>query len=253
MRKILFITALVLGMILTTALPTFAEENNSFQTFTLEATEDSIKTFDEVSMIVHNDKSYTVTVENEIPNVESLAENYQIEVNPDTKQYQVVEYNNDNLSISSKDESEVIVSPNARNTRYIRVQATTDDPIGANLAWTINRLVWDYDQTSAYKNSRSGSNCNAANPSSLGTHWYISSCTFSSYSIIDGGRTVTSKLTGSYYNYDFMDNNKRTDVTHNVYLEGYKDGSSYYSATWSKSGEGSGLLDLDVTVNRGTP
>ncbi len=48
-------------------------------------------------------------------------------------------------------------------------------------------------------------NCWAANPSSLGTHWFVNSC-----SVLGPGTNITN--TASYWNYDFGFDNLRTDV-----------------------------------------
>jgi len=61
---------------------------------------------------------------------------------------------------------------------------------------------------------------------------------------------LASDLEADYHNYDFGDANQRTNVSHDVYIEGYHDGSSYYYVTWTKSGEWSSLLDLDVYVTK---
>ncbi|MBO8171624.1 MAG: hypothetical protein H0Z33_07030 [Bacillaceae bacterium] len=138
----------------------------------------------------------------------------------------------------------------ARSTSWIEVKAITDDPVGEDLAWTTHKLTWDHDGTYAYKNSRDGK-CTVAQPSSFGTNWYIDRCAWTYYSVIDGGRTVASDLEADYHNYDFGDDSQRTDVSHDVYIEGYYSGASNYNVTWSKSGEYSSFLDLDVVVNKG--
>ena len=42
-----------------------------------------------------------------------------------------------------------------------------------------------------------------------------------------------------------------TSTVHDVYLEVYGTGASDYTVTWSKSGEYSNLLDLDIYVDDG--
>ncbi len=127
------------------------------------------------------------------------------------------------------------------------VIATTDDPVGADLCESKHQLTWAADGTTAKYVSRTKSAW-AANPSAFDTHWYVDSDKYTALSTIDGGRTVHSSSYAAYHNYDFLDNSKRTDVTHSLTIDGYKTGGFDYYVDWTRSGEASDLLDLDIAT-----
>lgn len=151
---------------------------------------------------------------------------------------------------SSTLESNRLLEDSIILTYWLRVTAITDDPVGVDVNWTSQKVTWDHDGTFAYFNAREG-DCNWANPSPFGTHWFNDSCTWTQYSRIDGGRTIVSDLESAYHNYDFGDDDLKTSTAHDVHLEVYGTGASDYTVTWSKSGEYSSLLDLDIYVDDG--
>lgn len=233
--------------ILSFAISTTASAQYDNQEKSLSPNFGTDKTFEKITLVQDGD-TYTVKVEDKI--FEKGTEAYSIKVDTNTLTYIATELSeNETTQIETKTNLNSI-SPLATTIgKYIQVKAITDDPVGANLAWTTHKLVWNYDGYKVYTNNRDGL-CTAANPSSLGTHWFVDSCVYNGYSIIDLGKTVYSSLTAKYHNYDFMDNSKITNVSHTIYLEGHYTGTSYYSAIWTKSGEGSSLLDLDIVVTK---
>lgn len=101
-------------------------------------------------------------------------------------------------------------------------RVTTYDPIYVSLTETTAHSNWGTIQVRTCKWYRTGLNgCWAANPSSLGTHWYVSSCGKQGPSGGDYGYDFTAL--GSYYNYDFGLNSLMTTVSQyvRIRLAGY--------------------------------
>lgn len=134
------------------------------------------------------------------------------------------------------------------STGYMgRIAIVSEDPPDWDLAETKHGLYWTASGTSAYFHDRE-LNCWAANPSPIDTHWYKSSCKYTGLSTIDGGRTITSSAYASYYNYDFWENDKRTDITHDITIHGYYSGGFDYYWDFTETGEGSYLLDTNAFI-----
>lgn len=92
---------------------------------------------------------------------------------------------------------------------------TTYDPAFVGLTETTADGSWlkvSISETKCRLMDAGTGGCWAANPSSLGTHWFQSSCAFFD------ARTfgVDYNSTGSYYNWDFGLDSLRTDVTQSV-------------------------------------
>lgn len=139
------------------------------------------------------------------------------------------------------------VTPNAIYY-YGWVKAVTDDPPGADLAATTLRLDWvDYGSTIAPTDH--SLKTWAANPSTFGTHWYKDWSTLNNPAQYDSNKKI--RLTGgaNYYNYDFGDDNERTDSKHHIRMDANNDATYSYEVTMTPSGEFSYLLDLDVYTN----
>lgn len=100
------------------------------------------------------------------------------------------------------------------------VQILQEDPLQCKLCRTNQTLVWSHDGSSSSFVSRS-KEAKAWSPTGCGTNWYRNLDQWDGNpSVIDGGRTVTSTNEGGYYNYNFRDNSKRTDVDHSITIEG---------------------------------
>jgi hypothetical protein len=129
-----------------------------------------------------------------------------------------------------------------------RVRLQTKDPVLIVLAETTTQLTWyTYSSGSVVWTSYSDA-CWAANPSSLGTHWYNSYCAYGGpwYS---GSTNVCNDNSGNYYNWDFGVSSWRTDASHFVQLCGRND--AYFNYWWSHtdSGEGSWLIFGSILLN----
>lgn len=104
-------------------------------------------------------------------------------------------------------------------------------------------MTWYGNANDAWTGTRSASAW-AANPSSLGTHWFVNENRYEGF--VDEGKFINSSSYHSYYNWDFLDDDKRTDVWHRVNIRGYNDGYVYYYTQNGKSGEGSSLLSFQL-------
>lgn len=254
MKRIGFIFIVLL--LLSLPLSTSATE---LQTFELVANNDSEKVFKKMEITVDgNDYKIRLKGQKDAKGVEG----YSVKIDIDKQEYTVKKLNTEQLqkylslegeSLTPKDTEKILNDQNAEimsNTSWIQVRAITDDPVGEDLVWTTHRLTWNHNGSFVTKNSRTG-NCTAAFPSKFGTHWYTDRCEWTQYDIIHYGYAVASNIEADYYNYDFGDNSLRTDVSHGIYIEGLQNGSSNYDVTWSRSGEFSLLLDLDIVIDNG--
>lgn len=128
------------------------------------------------------------------------------------------------------------------------VQIMQHDPVECKLCRTNQTLVWSHDGSSSSFVSRS-KEAKAWSPTGCGTNWYRDTDRWDGEpSVIDGGRTVASTNEGGYYNYNFRDDSKVTNVDHSITIEGYQDGGAYYIDVVNKSGEYSGLLHSHTTA-----
>lgn len=127
----------------------------------------------------------------------------------------------------------------------VAVQAITDCLAGYDFCKTTLVLTWNNPSSLTI-------NAWAANPSDLGTHWYVNyyskSGPYYVFNIIYNQWVTTGSGYASYYNYDFMDPSLRTDVSHSICIDGFNNGTFNYNVSWTRSGEYWWLLDLDVVV-----
>lgn len=120
-------------------------------------------------------------------------------------------------------------------------KVTTYDPVYVELTSTTAHGWWSWIQTRVCNWKSGGFNqCWAANPSSLGTHWYIQSCTANGPYGGEGFFDLTAF--GNYINWDFGLNSYSTRVSQwaRVQLKTF----TGVVATWghNDSGEGSWLI-----------
>ena len=122
------------------------------------------------------------------------------------------------------------------------VEAITDDPVRCPLCITTLGLFW-WESPPSYLLMDAWAAC----PSEMGTHWYVRNYSKSGpyyYQWYTKGSGHAS-----YYNYDFMLDHLRTDVSHSIWIRGtWGDATGHYSVDWTRSGEYWWLLDLDVVV-----
>lgn len=128
-------------------------------------------------------------------------------------------------------------------TYFIGATYTTYDPISVALNRSRHELTWGGNASDAWKVSRNATAW-AANPSPLGTHWYIVTNKYEGY--VDGGKYINSSSYHSYYNMDFGSKSKRTDVWHRLNVRGEHSGYATITVERGKSGEGSSLLSFKL-------
>ncbi len=128
-----------------------------------------------------------------------------------------------------------------------RVRVQTKDPAFIVLTETTARVSWSVSAGGTVTWTSYSDGCWAANPSSLGTHWYNSSC--SGGSAYYNSNRACNANTGSYYNYDFVDPNAGTFVTDSDWLCGRNDAIFDYNWSHSDSGEGAILIYGSVLTN----
>ncbi len=127
------------------------------------------------------------------------------------------------------------------------VETITDDSVGEDLCKTRLSLSW-YDYGTTISHNYSLMSYWAANPSIFGTHWYTSSHRLGSPYLYYGNQKLDVDASASYYNYDFLDDDLRTDVSHYIKNTALNNGTFDYVADWGRSGESWVTLDLDIVV-----
>jgi len=151
-------------------------------------------------------------------------------------------------SQSSKPPLSLITAAVSPGSWHGRVRVQTKDPAFLILTETNVELTWTVYSNGTVAWSSYSDGCWAANPSALGTHWFVSSCA-------TGGPYYTSSTrvcndhAGSYYNYDFLDASQRTDVSDSDWLCGRNDAMFDYNWSHNDSGEASLLIYGSVVVN----
>lgn len=157
---------------------------------------------------------------------------FKVSVDPKTEEYVLTE------TESSTSDFQIQSSYNY----FMGATYTTFDPVAVPLNRSKHELTWGGSSTDAWKVSRNASAW-AANPSSLGTHWYVVKNVYEGH--VDEGKSINSSSYHSYYNTDFGTSD-RTDVWHRVNIRGYNDGYAYVTVEKGKSGEGSSLLYFEL-------
>lgn len=129
-----------------------------------------------------------------------------------------------------------------------RVQ--TRDPVFILLAETMTNLVWTVSSTGTVTGTTGSSDrCWAANPSSLGTHWFTQYCKNGAL-YVSLGRVCNDNV-GNYINYDFpplFPTPESTTASHSVYVCGRNDATYNYDWSANHGGEASYLLTGSVVL-----
>lgn len=133
------------------------------------------------------------------------------------------------------------------------VRLETIDPPNIALCWTRNRLNWKtYEDTSYWYNDVTSSFVDAwaANPTPwpLNTHWNIDSYG-GSWTKDNWTEIITHDVYGYYHNYDFLNDDERTDVQHNIEIVADKFGDFTYDTFFDAWGEAHALLRSNLYVN----
>lgn len=123
----------------------------------------------------------------------------------------------------------------ATGNYYVGYKVVSLDPPGFWLAATDNRLWWTTYSDGTVRWYQYSKGCTGYT-TPLNTHWYNSSCSWSDPYYSGNRQVVYSTVAGTYYNYDFMDPNQRTDASHYSVITGYNNGT--WSPTWSATHSG---------------
>lgn len=127
-----------------------------------------------------------------------------------------------------------------------RVRVRTEDPVFVDLTETMTRLSWTISSTGTLSSTYAADSCWAANPSSLGTHWYTNYCTYGGL-YTSAGRLCNAN-TGDYYNYDFGFDDQITTANQYVYVCGRNNATYDYNWTHNDGGEGALLIFGSVVL-----
>lgn len=138
------------------------------------------------------------------------------------------------------------VSP---GTWWGRVRVQTKDPAFIVLAETTIELTWTVAASGTVSWNSYRDACWAANPSSLGTHWFVSSCAAGGGPWYASGNRVCNDNSGSYYNWDFLIASLRTDSSHYTWMCGRNDAIFDYNWSYSDSGEAALAIYGSVVTN----
>lgn len=201
----------------------------------IKAATNTSKTLEEAYTYI-NEKGEEVQVTKLKVSQADRGKSYDITIDPETNEYVV------------KESEDLLVSPPAQtlNTNYFMgATYTTLDPVAVALNRSRHELTWGGSSTDAWKVSRNATAW-AANPSSLGTHWYVGTNKYEGH--VDEGKYINSSSYHSYWNTDFGSDSTRTDVWHRVNIQGYNTGYAYVVTERGKSGEGSSLLSFKLAT-----
>lgn len=106
----------------------------------------------------------------------------------------------------------------------------TEDPVNWALCQTTQRLYW-YTNYTAYSYMWTW----AANPSPIGTHWYVGG--YYNYPVYVSSSYASGRSWAWYYNWDWLLPNYSTTVTHDLYIYGYYNGTAQLTGYVNRSGE----------------
>jgi len=130
-----------------------------------------------------------------------------------------------------------------------RVMVRAYDPVNIKLTETSNRLNWYVYSNGTVDWTSYQLNWWSANPTSLGTHWYISSTSHSGPYPVANSTQVYHNMTGNYYNYDFVFPNWITTVKQFAAITGNNNATFGYSWSHSDDGEGNWLITGWLVLN----
>jgi hypothetical protein len=163
---------------------------------------------------------------------------YKITVDPENNTYKTIkaspeeikEHTEGELDKSTTSAREEQSFGIASTTNEVNVKYHTEGPY-YHAAQTVHMLRWNSDGRYAYTNFRSLS-CNATHE-----NWIKDECASTGYSRIDGGRTISSSMYGKYHSWKYYFDSQRTDLQHDITIEGYYTGSYNYYTSIYTSGE----------------
>lgn len=115
-----------------------------------------------------------------------------------------------------------------------RVRVQTKDPAFIVLTETTAGVTWRVSSTGVVTALSHSDSCWAANPSSLGTNWYVDFCLYGA-PYMNAGRACNANR-GDYYNYNWGFPSWETTAVQTAYICGRND--AVYDVTWSHNDAG---------------
>lgn len=170
------------------------------------------------------------------PKDDSSDRSFLVFVDPDEAKYQVAEVAPINDYQAMRET--LVYSPATRDFTK-GMSLTTLDPANIELTKTYFYMSWNRD----FSNLSTSVIPWAANPSSLGTHWYYDS----HYIAFPGG--PSRSCSAFYHNYDFLIPSLRTDVKHYLKLTPTSYGTVIYEGNQKATGEAAILLKFTIQGN----
>lgn len=253
MKKFLKLTILCVVFSLLVVTTATAQEDGKKVVKELKPQKDSVKVFDKV-IYTKDEKSMYVRIEGS-KKVDGVTKAYHIKLDPEGGTYLTTEKLPKEMDIletllskNNNTNSNNTIEPLSTTYYYAWVQTVTDDLAGEDLCKTKLRLDWvDYGSTIGFDDN--DLDTWAANPSQFDTHWYLEDSYLGDPYLYYDNQKLEQDGSAEYYNWDFMDEDEKTEVSHMIQIIAQNDGTYDYVADWGARGEYSLLLDLDVYTN----
>jgi len=225
MKKFLKITVLcVIFSLLMITTAAAEEDSKKVIVKELKPQNDSVKIFDKVNY-TEDEKSMHVRIEGS-KKADGVTKAYHLKLNPKEGTYLITEklpkemdILETKLSRNNNTNSNNTIEPMSTTYYYAWVQTVTDDLAGEDLCKTKVRLDWvDYGSTIGFYDS--DLDTWAANPSQFNTHWYLEESYLDDPYLYYDDQKLLQDGSAEYYNWDFMDEDEKTEVSH--WIENYR-------------------------------
>ncbi len=152
-------------------------------------------------------------------------------------------------SANPEDQAQTLEKAVVPGSWWGRIRVQTVDPIFLVLAETSSRLAWKTFSNGKVQWTKRTDTCAAANPSALGTHWFKKTCQPGRLWYTNSSTKVCHEHRGSYYNWDFGLDSRRTDSSHYTLICGRNDIYFNYSWSYTDSGEAAILIRGRLILN----
>ncbi len=147
---------------------------------------------------------------------------------------------------------DAINTPSSRVVREARARLIVNGKDIAGVPLTaLEVLVGLQEWDDGFREAGHNHQCYAGNPTFLGTHWFVTSC--SKATSIDPNRTWASTTgVGRFHNFDFGNVNQKTELTLTGYIKGNFGPPFSFTTNWSftPTGEGYSLIRADTQYIR---
>lgn len=198
----------------------------------------------------YDDGTYTIWGERTFDADEIINVTLEQEIDLKNKTFQVKEVHNLPTLFPIIDDSKN--APASRVVREARARLIVNGKDIAMVPLTaLEILVGLQEWDNGVRESGHNHQCYAGNPTYLGTHWFVTSCSKST--ALDSNRKWASTTgVGRFHNFDFGDSNKKTELTLTGYIKGNFEPSFSFTTNWSftPSGEGYSLIRADTQYIR---